>query len=954
MRIRRIHFNNFGIIRNQTMEGIHPGLVVIAGPNRAGKTTFMLSLRHLGYGLPAKNIPAPLAGQHDYSADIELADNRRGNIHILGQSKPKVSAFEGHGQISLDDIFHSVDRFTYQQVFTISLDELRRIPEGISSKEEEHLQVVLLGGGWVDALRLAQFKREFNKKAQAIGGSRGAKNVGDFKVFSSRLRESAAQRDEANKHLELYYGKQTELQALESETIPGLESRLKRKRHRSQILDIVKDHYNNYEQMLLLEEKLKDDANRELLSSYPAEGLEQGRKLKEEYAGLVKEHEASLQKFLDAVNKEDPAPFLNKKEALLRYEKELSGWKEKTAGLGSSTEAHLAAEKDLKQKLENLNAEWADRLNILKKIAPDRINSEILQDDVEAYRDKSARLESVSLEIAQVEEKLKEEEPPKEPASGARGVNLKGLLLLTGLGAALVLLTALIHPLAAAGAGFFMGLVVVIYFLSQKAKEKELESARTAAEKERARLKEQLLELTAEADTLKDTLARLRKKLDQSAKSLELPEATLYSRLPHLYRDLLNLKGNYDRWIEEKGKLEARQEELQEIYREISWVADLLGWETAENGAEHLASERLFDAVEEAAGHLELAMALEKAANNRAALERKIEALIEDQALQSETPDQNKSKELSALLDSFIRRGETHKGLREEKKSYDDLKLNLQSSLNMENRKAVLAKDDPVEEVLPLFHKLFARHPSFKEIALEQEQIETAIESLKKEERAAIDRKVLLENEIEILSTDDNLQQALLKIIGAKDELEALAEEYARHRLAELLVEEMHRAFIEDTQGTVLQSAGEIFSELTSDDYRGIALPEVESGAATALSFKVVERQQAKPVASENLSRATKEQLFLAMRLSRIRSMKPLPVIFDDSLVNFDPAHSRQAARLIAALAQTHQVFVLTCHRNFIKQLQDAGTPPQYWGLEEGRILGPYPHPEDILALLDP
>ena len=91
MKIRRLCCNNFGIIRHQIMDDIHPGLVIIAGPNRAGKTTLMMALRYLGYGLPKKILFPPLAGQHDYNADLELADKSRYNIHILGNSKPKVS-----------------------------------------------------------------------------------------------------------------------------------------------------------------------------------------------------------------------------------------------------------------------------------------------------------------------------------------------------------------------------------------------------------------------------------------------------------------------------------------------------------------------------------------------------------------------------------------------------------------------------------------------------------------------------------------------------------------------------------------------------------------------------------------------------------------------------------------------------------------------------------------------
>ena len=48
MKIRRLHIGDFGIIRNQTLDDLGQGLVVIGGPNRAGKTSFMQVLRYLG------------------------------------------------------------------------------------------------------------------------------------------------------------------------------------------------------------------------------------------------------------------------------------------------------------------------------------------------------------------------------------------------------------------------------------------------------------------------------------------------------------------------------------------------------------------------------------------------------------------------------------------------------------------------------------------------------------------------------------------------------------------------------------------------------------------------------------------------------------------------------------------------------------------------------------------
>jgi uncharacterized protein YhaN len=66
------------------------------------------------------------------------------------------------------------------------------------------------------------------------------------------------------------------------------------------------------------------------------------------------------------------------------------------------------------------------------------------------------------------------------------------------------------------------------------------------------------------------------------------------------------------------------------------------------------------------------------------------------------------------------------------------------------------------------------------------------------------------------------------------------------------------------------------------------------------------------------LSRGTKEQVYLALRLAAIEQTatdhEPLPVIIDEVLVNFDPERSRRAAQAFAEVSARTQVIVFTCH----------------------------------------
>jgi uncharacterized protein YhaN len=83
----------------------------------------------------------------------------------------------------------------------------------------------------------------------------------------------------------------------------------------------------------------------------------------------------------------------------------------------------------------------------------------------------------------------------------------------------------------------------------------------------------------------------------------------------------------------------------------------------------------------------------------------------------------------------------------------------------------------------------------------------------------------------------------------------------------------------------------------------------------------------------ERLSRGTREQVFLALRLALVRDLHEhgisLPVVMDDALVNFDDQRARAASRTLVEFMEDqsgdHQMLVLTCHAHVARLFTDAG-----------------------------
>ena len=82
----------------------------------------------------------------------------------------------------------------------------------------------------------------------------------------------------------------------------------------------------------------------------------------------------------------------------------------------------------------------------------------------------------------------------------------------------------------------------------------------------------------------------------------------------------------------------------------------------------------------------------------------------------------------------------------------------------------------------------------------------------------------------------------------------------------------------------------------------------------------------------EVLSRGTREQLFLSLRLALAncyaRRRAPLPLVLDDVLVNFDAERAKAAAAVLRDFAAAgHQLLIFTCHEHILRLFRSLKVP---------------------------
>jgi uncharacterized protein YhaN len=222
----------------------------------------------------------------------------------------------------------------------------------------------------------------------------------------------------------------------------------------------------------------------------------------------------------------------------------------------------------------------------------------------------------------------------------------------------------------------------------------------------------------------------------------------------------------------------------------------------------------------------------------------------------------------------------------------------------------------------------------------------------------ARDRRAVAAKRLDAAAADRG-NEALQAELAAVEQL--VAEQQERRRVLErarIVLEETRAAVARDHQPPVLREASRWLARLTEGRYHSITTAVDEA----RLEIHERDGQLWRP---ERLSRGTREQVFLALRLALVRDLArhdvTLPIVMDDALVNFDDTRAQAAARTIVEFlveqGSDRQMLVFTCHAHVATMFHEAGAhvrslsdPSITWGRrpEPARLPEPKPEPKPI------
>jgi uncharacterized protein YhaN len=240
--------------------------------------------------------------------------------------------------------------------------------------------------------------------------------------------------------------------------------------------------------------------------------------------------------------------------------------------------------------------------------------------------------------------------------------------------------------------------------------------------------------------------------------------------------------------------------------------------------------------------------------------------------------------------------------------------------------------------------------------------------------RAALNRlfeeRGQLNEQLRVLGDDHGIGRKRLQLGVVEQRLKEAVEQWQVLATTRMILESIKHDYERNRQPETLREASGYLARLTGGRYIRVWTPlgeetlRVDDATGHALSIEV-------------LSRGTREQLFLSLRMALVglyaRRGATMPFVLDDVLVNFDAERARAAAAVLRDFAAAgHQLLVFTCHEHLASLFESldvhvrrlpsnadlsetpAPQPPREIVIEQPRRRRARPKPEPVAAPVEP
>lgn len=206
-----------------------------------------------------------------------------------------------------------------------------------------------------------------------------------------------------------------------------------------------------------------------------------------------------------------------------------------------------------------------------------------------------------------------------------------------------------------------------------------------------------------------------------------------------------------------------------------------------------------------------------------------------------------------------------------------------------------------------------------------RDELRSRLATLQQQLHGLLDKQGRLSEQLATLAADKQLPAKQLDLAVVEKRLEEAIAHWQVLAATCRILDDIRTIYEQQRQPETLQEASAYLDRLTQGHYRRVWTPLGEHVLR-------VDDSEGHSLPVEVLSRGTREQLFLSLRLALAASYSrrgaPLPLVLDDVLVNFDAQRAKAAAAVLREFAAAgHQLLIFTCHEHILKLFSSLKVP---------------------------
>ncbi|ECB9664776.1 AAA family ATPase [Listeria monocytogenes] len=890
------HFNNIANFQ------------VFYGENEAGKSTIMAFIHSILFGFPTKQQSIPRMEPKNggpYGGRLTLEDTPLGKViieRLKGKATGDVRIYYGDGQTAgeekLPEIIGEIDRNTYEAIFSFDIHGLQNIHQWKKKEFERYL----LATGTTGSDALLKAAEALQKKLDSLYKPSGRnplinqqlKKVKEAQQAFQNAKKQNAQYEQLINEKEQAIVRQTELQKEKTTMRVELDA-----------LATLADLWPLYQEWKALSNKASETTE----ATFPPDGvirLEHLHLREKEWQNQLIQLE-ERQKNLISNNNYEHSAFFAENEAEVTYLIETyAAFGEREIQLKNLKQEIKFQQVDTKQPLRIWSSELEQTMIHLKeKEQSHKEQQHDIQLKLKFTNDSEEKLQK---KIDQIEAEMwdnKTFQQAKEKMQDSPKTSKTKTMVSLGIFAVAFVLMIVFQAIWSVALVFVSALIVGYAFITT-GKSSPTNNEQILAFLEQKKIRQEWQQLLNEMDMVASQIAELR--AAENKLSENIYQHTMEIR--HFFSDLGINSEPSSNWYYELSIYKKNSEKKQLAMELISKLEPLAEKQEAYRARlENLKLPIDYTDTEEKITFLRQGLLYYR---NHLTENAKLAEKLEQVTMQLDLVKQDLllvKKEKADLLErANVSNEEDFRmaalRVKEEQKWRERLVL-IEAQLEPEKREAL----NRYENQATIKEKELQLEESLRQIELEQEQLHASLAA----QNHAIDK----------LEEGGTFAALMQEFYSEKSKLQQISAEWTETKLALQMLQNTMQQLQEGKLPKTLKLASEYFNHLTSGNYRKVYLQD---------NRLQVESKDSIPFFPEELSQATKEQLYLAIRFALIDVIHkdfPLPIIIDDGFVHFDSSRMGQMMQLLQKRKSENQVIFFTCHQETRK----------YFSSEDIRVL---------------